>query len=262
MSATTGIAWTEATWNPVRGCSPISAGCANCYAARMASRFSGPGQPYEGLAKGGKWTGEVRFLPEMLDLPLHWRKPRRVFVNSMSDLFADAVTDRQLREVWSVMGRTTHHSYQVLTKRPERMRTFLSRWGEVFSPLPNVWLGVSVEDRSSLHRIDTLCEVEAALRFVSFEPVIDDLGQLDLTGIDWVIIGGETGPGARPCKIKWIRAIVRQAKAQNVRVFVKQLGAAPMWLPSWSRSRPRGGVWDRPEDWPDDLRLREMPGPR
>lgn len=417
MSVDTSIEWCDATWNPIRGCSRVSEGCRHCYAEKVAARFSGKGLAYEGLAKRSasgeaRWTGEVRLVEKHLTDPLRWREPRGIFVNSMSDLFHEKVPDEWIDRIFAVMALAPQHTFQVLTKRPERMRAYFANrrerilsaipatettqwhvwaactalhvsgatqlvepwsWGPGNSidgpwPLPNVWLGVSVEDHASADaRIPVLLDTPAAKRFVSAEPLLgsvtfarehmgksdwltprstthlraDVLGMLrnrsfrgmqDSSGnelsparaelelkdlrnrgvkfipvgprcegfsddggcpghrvptLDWVIVGGESGPGARPCDVAWIRSIVEQCRAARVPAFVKQLGAVPIDgagrapLSTISRSR-RGTVdgaiaddggdaqtWDRiplanrkgndPAEWPSDLRVREFP---
>jgi protein gp37 len=369
-----GIAWTDETWNPVRGCSRVSPGCENCYAETVAARFSGPGLPYEGLArrsKGGepRWTGEVRMVPEHLADPLRWKRPRRIFVNSMSDLFHEKLTNEEIAAVFGVMAAAPQHTFQVLTKRAERMRDWFE-WAEdqgrellhqvngpppggspvpsacaimanlrgpleiiagdawraamkVAWPLPNVWLGVSAEDQQRAdERIPLLLETPAAVRFVSAEPLLGPIdgerfirprhlvdgyrevqrrypgggpvpAHLASPGVDWVIVGGESGHGARHFDVTWARSIVTQCQAAGVPVFVKQLGAfaidsslVDVWangehhyarppgdevitqarsLPHYSvtahqlsrllRSKKGGD----PAEWPEDLRVREFP---
>jgi protein gp37 len=365
MSAATSIEWTSTvnpdgtvtkgkTWNPVRGCSVVSPGCVNCYAMKFAHRFSGAGKPYEGLTKqtkaGPQWTGVVRYVHDEVAAPLRWRKPARVFVNSMSDLFHEGVTDAQLIEIFAVMANCPEHTFQVLTKRPDRMRPFLTRlrWRvglavvdiygtpSLFARLPyvdryedfwerlgsgggqpakeldgfvapNVWLGVSVENQVTAEaRIPWLLETPAATRFVSYEPALGPVDFTDLvqiaaegyrpqvsidalrghvkgpddilpTRLSWVIVGGESGPGARPFDIAWARSVVAQCREAHVPVFVKQLGALPIeeqraGHPSWPLdptwrwmdgkcSSPnlkdrKGGDMD---EWPEDLRVREFP---
>ncbi len=375
-----GIAWTDAIWNPVSGCSRVSEGCRNCYAEKVAARFSDPGQPYAGLATRGpaRWTGEVRLAFTALSLPLRWTKPRRVFVNSMSDLFHEKLTDEEIAAVFGVMAAAPRHVFQILTKRPERMR----RWFEwlqkkieqsrnVFSedpdgwiarhlvtsrarhfgapgevqasgeewPLPNVWLGVSVEDqRTADERIPLLLQTPAAVRFVSYEPALGpadferwllaEVGTVECEAcgrqqadmgrgvaceecggathplaperpqLDWVIIGGESGPDARPSDLAWASSTVAACKAAGVPVFVKQLGAQPRgecdwhhhdshppeWLdedgtlpdvsgrPAHDLCHSSGDWWGpckptlRGRDggdilsWPEGLRVREFPG--
>lgn len=240
--ADTSIEWTDKVWNPTRGCSLISPGCTNCYAMRMAHRFSGKGQPYEGLtrlgANGPIWTGEVRPAPGMLEAPLEWRKPAKVFVDSMSDLFHDAVTDEHIDRVFGVMGLSEDmgrgHVFQILTKRAERMRDYLRsraykawnsrRLGQEAFPPRNVWLGVSVEDVKRKDRIVLLRQTPAVVRFLSLEPLLEDLGEIDLAGIHWVIVGGESGPHARPVHPQWVRALRDQCVASGVSFFFKQWG--------------------------------------
>ena len=195
--AESSIEWTDATWNPVAGCSVISPGCTNCYAMRMAARLEAMGsEKYRGLTRksGGRrvWTGKVRCDETAVDVPRSWKKPRRIFVNSMSDLFHDAVPAGFVARVWSVTAETPQHTYQILTKRPDRMRDVVS--AERLSMLPNVWLGTSVEDGRVLERIDLLRGVPAAVRFISFEPLIGSVADADLSGIAWAIVGGESGP--------------------------------------------------------------------
>jgi protein gp37 len=225
--AETSIEWTDVTWNPVAGCSIATAGCTNCYAMRMAARLEAMGTAkYAGLTRksGGRyvWTGRVTLDRSALDVPFKWRKPRTVFVNSMSDLFHPDVATDFIAEVWAVMGATPRHTYQVLTKRPDRMRELLSR--HEFSVLPNVWLGTSVEDSNVLHRIDELRATPAAIRFISFEPLIGSVGRVDLTDIDWAIVGGESGPRARPMLSKWVEEIERACRVKGTAFFFKQWG--------------------------------------
>jgi protein gp37 len=227
--ADTTIEWTHKTWNPVRGCSLESEGSRNCYAQLQAHRFSGKGKAYEALTRltkhGPVWTGDIRLVPELLDEPLRWKKPSRVFVNSMSDLFHPGVPQSYVEQVADVMRRTDRHTFQVLTKRAERMREQLScslRWA---AELPNVWWGVSVENRKQgVPRIAHLQETPATMRFLSIEPLLEDLGQIDLRGIHWVIVGGESGPKARPMQPEWVHSILDQCRAARVPFFFKQWG--------------------------------------
>ena len=227
MSEST-IEWTDATWNPVAGCSAMSAGCTNCYAMHMARRLEAMGvKKYKGLTRksGSKtvWKGLAREDYKSLDIPMSWKKPRKVFVNSMSDLFHPTVSSDFIRSVWFVMEETPHHSYQVLTKRPERL-VELSSSG--FLPtIPNVWLGSSVEDKDVVYRIDEIKKVSAEVRFISFEPLIGSVGAVDLSGIDWSIVGGESGPGARKIKEKWIDEIYQSCRKHKSAFFFKQWGA-------------------------------------
>ncbi len=215
MSDNSKIEWTEATWNPVTGCTQISPGCAHCYAMRFANRFRGvPGHPYE---RGF----DLQLRPERLRQPLEWKKPRRIFVNSMSDLFHDEVPEEYIRQVFDVMEEAGQHTFQVLTKRAERVKRLAPTL-----PWPsNVWLGVSVENRYWTRRIDDLREVPAAVRFLSCEPLLGPLNDLNLTGIGWVIAGGESGPGSRRPKPDWFRSIRDQCAAAEVGFFFKQWGA-------------------------------------
>lgn len=259
----TSIEWTEETWNPVTGCNKISPGCKHCYAEVMATRLKAMGQ------KNYRNGFEVTLQPHMLAIPLKRRKPTMWFVNSMSDLFHEQVPFEYIAAVFGVMAASPRHTYQVLTKRPERMREFfvwvkaetrrrgdwtLPEWKIVEEeaderierfpatatgapwPLSNVWLGVSVEDRQyGLPRIDELRATSAAVRLLSVEPLLEDLGTLDLTGIDWVIVGGESGPGARPMHPEWARRIRDQCVAAGVAFFFKQWGE---WGPApWKLHR-------------------------
>jgi len=224
--AETSIEWTDATWNPVAGCAVATAGCTNCYAMRMAARLEAMGvEKYEGLTrKSGKryvWTGKVRVDHDSLDAPLKWRKPRKVFVNSMSDLFHPDVPAEFIRKVWGVMARTPHHTYQILTKRPERMAEILA--GD-FPVLPNVWLGTSVEDSNVIWRLDELRKVRAAIRFVSFEPLIGSVAKAKLKNIHWAIVGGESGPNARAMEVTWVEEIERLCRRYGTAFFFKQWG--------------------------------------
>ena len=349
MSAISKIEWTDRTWNPVRGCSIVSPGCVNCYAMKQAHRFSGPGRAYEGLTKqtkaGPQWNGDIRLVEEALMEPLSWRKPARVFVNSMSDLFHEGVPDEFIDRVFAVMHLAERHTFQILTKRANRMQEYVTSrtecdpshvaiWTEqgprqrdgvsdglkyrVPWPLPNVWLGVSAEDQQRAdERIPLLLQTPAAVRFVSAEPL---LGPVDLMrwmphqaayrihapsrsgkqqsqcvecgrvtagferecrtiemgdGPDWVIVGGESGPGARPCGVAWMRGIVQQCQSAGVSVFLKQLGARPRLGGACDSSftnpvrvtASSGGVdivlqnrkGGDPAEWPADLRVREFP---
>lgn len=219
MSDQSAIEWTDATWNPVRGCTKVSPGCKFCYAEVFAERFRGvPGHPFE-------HGFDLRLVPEKLDLPLHWHRPRKIFVNSMSDLFHEQVPVEFIARVGDIMRRADWHIFQVLTKRNARMLQLLSsdlRW---MSDLAHVAYGVSVEDRQyGLARIRALQDTPARIRFLSIEPLLEDLGPLDLCGIDWVIVGGESGPRARPMLRQWVVNIRRQCRAQRVAFFFKQWG--------------------------------------
>lgn len=212
--ALTTIEWTEATWNPVTGCTKVSPGCRHCYAERMAHRLQAMGQPH--YSQGF----EVSWHDDALSLPLRWRKPRRVFVNSMGDVFHEDVPERFVREVFAVMVEADHHWFQVLTKRSARM-------ADLAATLPwptNVWAGVSIETADFLDRLDDLRAVPATVRFVSFEPLLGPMPALDLRGIDWVIVGGESGPAARPMEAAWAQDIRDQCVAVGVAFFFKQWG--------------------------------------
>jgi protein gp37 len=253
--AETQIEWTDATWNPIAGCSIVSSGCTNCYAMEMARRLEAMGvDKYRGLTRrSGKrtiWTGAVREDHASLAIPRRWRKPRKIFVNSMSDLFHEGVSDDFITAVWDVMRETPQHNYQILTKRPERMRQILDTViGDV---LPNVWLGTSVEDRAAVPRIDVLREVPAAIRFISFEPLVGPVGTVDLTGIDWAIVGGESGRSARALHEAWIDEIHHQCARTGTLFFFKQWG-------TWGKDNKRrskkangreyrGQIWDAMPD--------------
>jgi protein gp37 len=227
MAQMSKIEWTDVTWNPVAGCTVATAGCTNCYAMRMAARLEAMGtEKYQGLTrKSGEryiWTGKVVTDEKALLAPLKWRAPRTVFVNSMSDLFHVAVPIDFIGRVWEVMETTPQHTYQVLTKRPERMREVLSQPG--FKVLPNVWIGTSVEDDAVLHRIDDLRSTPAAIRFISFEPLIGSVAEANLETIDWAIVGGESGPRARPMPEEWVEEIEELCRDYGTAFFFKQWG--------------------------------------
>jgi len=214
MAEKSAIEWTESTWNPVTGCTKISSGCLNCYAERMALRLKAMGQP--NYRNGFKVTCHRH----TLDMPLRWKKPQMIFVNSMSDLFHKDVPDDFILDIFSTMRQTQQHQYQILTKRAERL-------AELSSVLPwrgNIWMGVTVESADYKYRIDDLRYTGANIKFLSLEPLLSDIGKLNLDGIDWVIVGGESGPGARPIKIEWVRNIREQCIDRNVPFFFKQWG--------------------------------------
>lgn len=310
MGDRTGIQWTDATWNPVTGCSKVSDGCRNCYADDVARRFWGE----------RKFT-DVRCHEERLDQPLRWQRPRRVFVNSMSDLFHDHVPDDFIDDVFATMLASPRHTFQVLTKRPKRMCDYMQSraralhdpHGEIGQrvfdlraaldghrswPAPNVWLGVSVEDqRTANERIPMLLQTPAAVRFISAEPLIGPLSlmssiggtrwiggqrgcgsthrgigspdcpkephhhhdELCKPGLDWVIVGGESGPGARHCDIEWIRSVVQQCRHASTACFVKQLGCDPYGDESGWILQMKDRKGSDPDEWPEDLRVREFP---
>jgi protein gp37 len=225
MADNSSIEWTEATWNPVVGCTIISPGCTNCYAMRMASRLEAMGQlKYAGTTRmsGGrpKWNGTVRIDEESLLLPMKWRTGRMIFVNSMSDLFHENVPLAFIRRVFTTMQRTPQHTYQILTKRAERLEELSP---ELAWP-KNVWMGVSVENKDYMFRIEHLRRIRAAIKFLSLEPLLGPLDNLDLNGIDWVIAGGESGPRARSVRPDWIRSIRDQCFDAEVAFHFKQWG--------------------------------------
>ena len=216
MADNSAIEWTEATWNPVTGCDQVSPGCAHCYAKTFAERWIGvPGHPYEqGFA--------LKMWPERLDQPLKWKRPRRIFVNSMSDLFHEDIPDEYIGEVFDVMEKADHHVFQVLTKRQDRLVDLAS---ELSWP-SNVWMGVSIENRRFVHRADALREVPAAVRFISAEPLLGPLEGIDLDDIHWLIAGGESGPGHRRVDEAWLVELRDRCGEEGVAFFFKQWGGA------------------------------------
>jgi protein gp37 len=214
MAANSKIEWTECTWNPVTGCTKVSPGCQNCYAERMARRLQAMGQP--NYRNGFRLTVH----PHMLDLPLHWRQPRSIFVNSMSDLFHKDVPLDFIEKVFDVIRRAPQHRFQILTKRSKRLKELSPRlaWPD------NVWMGVTVENQDYTHRIDHLRQTGATVKFISFEPLLSPIPNIDLTGINWAILGGESGPGARPMPREWVTDIRDQCIAGKVPFFFKQWG--------------------------------------
>jgi protein gp37 len=283
----TGIEWTQAVWNPTTGCDRVSPGCDHCYAMTMAKRLKGMGQAKYQRDGDPRTSGPgfgLTVHPDVLDLPLRWRKPRRVFVNSMSDLFHESVPTEFIAQVFAVMAASPQHTFQILTKRHGRMRALLR--GKRFAqdvnvayvtlpsdvpavrgyhwPLPNVWLGVSAEDQKWADiRIPALLDTPAATRFVSAEPLLGPIRMRASLmvgaalepkgGINWLIIGGESGPDARPMGIEWARDLAAQGCESGTAVFVKQLGSV---LGHSLGAGPKGGDWDA---WPEDLRVREYP---
>jgi protein gp37 len=288
VSDKSAIEWCDATWNPTTGCTKISPGCAHCYIETTT--------PFR--MQGRKFVhGHIplKLHDGRLEQPLRWKKPKRIFVNSLSDLFHADVPDSFIDRVFAVMALTPQHTYQLLTKRPDRMLAYLgvdrfelverieSQLWEMHTedttnavgrwPLPNVWLGVSVENQDFLKRIDLLKDTPAAVRFVSFEPLLEDLGAVILDGIDWGIIGFESGAGARRGMVDWVLSLLRQCRAQGVTPFVKQLGHEPSslapvhWVSGRLTPHPnlceilpkKGGDWSL---WPEALRVREFPEAR
>ncbi|MGE0095185.1 MAG: DUF5131 family protein [Alphaproteobacteria bacterium] len=227
MAGLSDIEWTDATWNPIAGCSIVSPGCTNCYAMRMAARLEAMGSAkYKGTTrKSGKravWTGKVVLDHSSLNAPLEWRKPRKIFVNSMSDLFQDDVPVNFIASVWEIMQAAQWHVFQILTKRPKRMAAILS---EAKLPvLNNVWLGTSIEGSEQVFRLKHLKATPAAVRFVSFEPLIGAVGEVDLRSIHWAIVGGESGPKARPMNESWVQQIQFLCERDDVAFFFKQWG--------------------------------------
>jgi protein gp37 len=208
MSDNSRIEWTDATWNPVTGCTAVSSGCVNCYARRMAHRFLGP----DGF--------KVTLHPDRLEIPLRWRKPRRVFVNSMSDLFHPEVSNLFITQVFRVMNHCERHTFQVLTKRPQRIASL----HHILSWTPNIWAGVTVENQEAIHRIVYLRDTPAAVRFLSCEPLLSSIELPRLNGIHWIIAGGENGPGARPMREEWAAALRDQAIKAGIPFFFKGHG--------------------------------------
>ena len=214
MSVNSTIEWTNSTWNPVTGCTKVSPGCKHCYAEVFAERWRGvPGHHFE-------QGFDLRLWPERLDLPLTWKKPRTIFVNSMSDLFHEKVPFSFVQEVFNTMEKASWHTFQILTKRAERMTELAGRlnWPR------NVWMGVSIETAKYLLRVGYLRRVPAEVRFLSLEPLLGPLATIDLSSIHWVIVGGESGPGARPIDAEWVREIRKQCRSQGVPFFFKQWG--------------------------------------
>jgi protein gp37 len=221
MADNSAIEWTEATWNPVTGCDQVSPGCAHCYAKTFAERWRGvPGHPYE-------QGFDLKLWPHRLEQPMKWSRPRTIFVNSMSDLFHEGIPFGYIEQVFDVMGEAQHHTFQILTKRHDRLRELAPKltWH------PNVWIGTSIENHRFGHRADRLRDVDAAVRFISAEPLLGSLDGLDLTGIHWLIAGGESGPKHRPLKVQWLRELRDACAAQNVAFFFKQ----------WGGTRPKSG---------------------
>ncbi len=232
----TKIAWASESWNPITGCTPISPGCANCYAKRMANRLKGRyGYPADDPFK-------VTLHDDKTEDPMYWRKPRKIFVCSMGDLFHVDVPRSWLSEIFSTMASCEYHTFLVLTKRPEN---YTSKVSPLYVNLPNLWLGVSVENYACQWRIDELAKIPAAVRFVSFEPVLEEM-VVRTRDIHWAIIGCESGPKRRPCKLEWIRSLVYQFKSEGKPVFVKQIEI-------------NGKVSHDMSEWPEDLRVQEYP---
>ena len=247
MATNSSIEWTEVTWNPITGCDRVAAGCDNCYALALAKRLKAMGVAKYQNDGDPRTSGPgfgVTVHPAALEQPRKWRSPKVVFVNSMSDLFHDAVSEAFILDVWRVMRETPHHNYQILTKRPERMAEVVARIPDV---LPNVWLGTSVESAEAAARIDHLRKVPARIRFISFEPLISAVGAVDLTDIDWAIVGGESGLNARPIREEWIDEIYGQCEVYETAFFFKQWGT---WgKDNKKRSKKANGREYRGQTW-------------
>jgi protein gp37 len=225
MAQSTEIEWTNATWNPVTGCTKISAGCDNCYAERFSERFRGvPGHPFE-------HGFDLLLRPERVTQPLSWKKSKMIFVNSMSDLFHKEVPDEFIDKVFATMESASWHIFQVLTKRSSLMQKYVNKRYRAKKAPANIWLGTSIEDGSKLSRVNHVRRMSANIKFLSIEPLIAPIGKIDLTDIQWVIVGGESGPKARPMKIEWVREIRDQCLKQKVPFFFKQ----------WGGLRPKSG---------------------
>lgn len=269
------IQWTDETWNPVVGCSKISEGCLHCYAAEAAK--SARLQQFNQYKKVGGWNGITEFVESQLTKPLHWRSPKKIFAGSMTDLFHENTPFSWVDRIFEVIAKCPQHTFQILTKRPERMAQYFEKGfvkytknlvefddslGEqrefAYFPLSNVWLGTTVENQAMADkRIPILEKIPAAVRFLSCEPLLEQIHFDVLTGIDWVITGGESGNKSRPCDVDWIRSIVTQCDEQNVPVFVKQLGSYA-WQDSERlklKSRKGGEI----DEFPEDLKVREFP---
>ena len=245
MRKDSNIAWTGPTWNPVSGCNKITAGCDNCYAFTFAERFRGVrGNYYE---KGF----DLQLRPTQLEVPKRWHEHRKVFVNSMSDLFHKDIPFDYLERVYETMRLCPQHIFQILTKRPEPMRRLVPKLTN--PPLPNVWYGVTIEDDSATWRADMLRETPAAIRFLSLEPLLGPLPSLKLDGIDWAIVGGESGHGARPMDLSWVRDLRDRCVNAGVPFFMKQMGTVA------ARTLSIPGKGEKPEEWPEEFRLREYP---
>ncbi len=244
MAGLSDIEWTDATWNPVAGCIMVSPGCTNCYAMRMAARLQAMNLvAYNNTTRksGGRpvWTGNVNLVEKALEVPLRWRKPRKIFVNSMSDLFQEGVPPEFIQRIWNVMIKADHHVYQILTKRPDRLRKIAVQLG--LPAASHIWLGTSVESAEYAHRIDQLREVPAGIRFISFEPLLGQVGEVDLTGIHWAIVGGESGPAARPIEKSWVYEIKSQCRKYRTAFFFKQWGGTNK---KSTGRKLRGRTWD------------------
>lgn len=244
--ATSSIEWTDCTWNPLTGCTKISPGCKNCYAERMSKRLKLMGQ--------ANYRNDFKLTlhPHMLDVPMRWKSPKKIFVNSMSDLFHHDVPDEFILRVFDTMTRANWHRYQILTKRADRLESLAHKlpWG------PHIWQGVSVENANYTSRVDHLRRTGAHVKFLSVEPLLGPIPDLDLAGINWVIVGGESGPGSRMMEMAWVRDLRRACKRQRVPLFFKQTGER---LARHLRLKSKKGGDD--SEWPSELRVRQFPLP-
>lgn len=227
MAGVSEIEWTDVTWNPVAGCTIASAGCSNCYAMRMAARLQAMGHvKYAGTTrKSGDryvWTGRVNIDESSLTAPLEWRRPKRIFVNSMSDLFHDDVPDEFIQRVWEVMLACPQHHFQILTKRTQRMADMFA--AGAIAPFANIWVGTSVENKEVAERVTELRRIKGATLFISFEPLIGPISEIDLRGVHWAIVGGESGPRARPMEEHWVEKLYEICRRDDVAFFFKQWG--------------------------------------
>ena len=258
MADQSSIEWTDATWNPITGCTIMSPGCTNCYAMRMAARLEAMGQVnYAGTTrKSGRryvWTNKVVEIDEALSRPFKWKKPKRIFVNSMSDLFQERVSEDFIVKVWNVMRDANWHHYQLLTKRPDRMVSIIRRLK--LPSLPNVWLGTSVENSDYSHRVNDLSLLDSFIKFVSFEPLLGSVGNIDLRRIDWAIVGGESGPGSRPILEDWVDEIKLACDRDGTAFFFKQWGGVNKKA---TGREYRGQTWDEfPVELSERLGLRQ-----
>ena len=248
MATKSSIEWTESTWNPLTGCDKISPGCKHCYAERMAKRLKAMGQ------RNYRNEFELTLHPHVLEVPLRWKQPQMIFVNSMSDLFHERVPEEYIQRVFATMRSAHWHQFQVLTKRSKRLREMA---GRIDWPA-NVWMGVSVENAKYTARIADLRATPAKIRFLSLEPLIGEIGEIDLDGIDWVIVGGESGPKARHCNISWIRSLLDQCLENKVSCFIKQLGSNPVYEIG-DRLVLQSKKGNDMEEWPNGIRVRQLP---
>ncbi len=267
MAGKSKIEWTGETWNVIRSCSRVSKGCRHCYAERQAVRQCGPGKAYEGLVqmtpRGRRWTGVTRVVEELIEKPLYWRQPRTIFVNSMSDFFHETILPEDIERIWGVMERANWHTYQILTKRPERMANWMSRYN-ITAP-PHIWLGVSAEDQKTFdYRVPYLFKIKASIRWASLEPLLNPITFANIfphpskeadnrNKLDWVVVGGESGSQARPMEFDWVRKLRDEAAVYGIPFFFKQTGRV------LARNQGYNDKGGNPEHWPEDLRIRQYP---